>query len=65
MLVFMCLKVDKIRGWDRGRVKNKQICVSRRTKTSEDTMQSEKVDSEEEVDICIFGEKFQENNGEF
>lgn len=55
MLVFMYLKVDNIRGWDRGRVKNKQICVSRRTMTSEDTMQSGKVDSEEEVDICIFG----------
>lgn len=54
MLVFMYLKVDQIRGWDRGHVKNKQICVSR-TVTSEDTMQSGKVDSEEEVDICFFG----------
>lgn len=51
----MYLKVDQIRGWDRGHVKNKQICVSRRTVTSEDTMQSGKVDSEEEVDICFFG----------
>lgn len=55
MLVFMYLKVDKIRGWDRRHVKNKQICVSRRTMTSEDTMQLGKVDSDKEVDICILG----------